>query len=431
MQVLFTRAASTFSLLFFAALLSSACGSSDDSEDGGLGANGSNAGTAGSTGIDINGNGGNGTGTGTNDGGTVELTPDDVAAIADAACAGWTTEGENLPAVLQLVVDVSGSMEDAAPGTNDSKWDVTRAALDDAIATLPASVSLGVLYYPNQDAGQSTTPRDVSECVNVGEMVPIDLLGGDGAAQRDLVEQSLQDANTGSLTPTHDAYRYALENGLVPYQTSARKFMLLITDGAPTMALECIGTGGGRNGGMVMDAPTQPIIDEIAGAYEQGIRTFLIGSPGSEESSQGGDDMRPWLSQAAIEGGTAATNCEVDGPNFCHMDMTQEPDFGQALSDGLASIVGQVVDSCTFVVPPPPSGQALDPGLTNLIINWTSGSSSLVLPDDIGDCSEGWQFDADGQVVLCAATCEQVKADAGATVQLTFGCSTNDIIPVR
>ncbi len=206
--------------------------------------------------------------------------------------------------------------------------------------------------------------------------------------------------------------------------------MLLITDGAPTMALECIGTGGG-GGGQVMDAPTQPIVDEIAGAFDQGIRTFLIGSPGSEESSQGGDDMRPWLSQAAIEGGTAEAGCDAQGPNFCHMDMTQEPDFAQALSDGLASIVGQIVDSCTFVVPPPPAGESLDPGLTNLIINWTSGASSLILPDDTGDCSEGWQFDSTGQVVLCAATCEQIQADAGATVQLTFGCSTNDIIPVR
>src|SRR5688572_8171733 len=54
--------------------------------------------------------------TGAHDGGTIELTPQEVEDINNAACAGWVGEGENLPAVLELVVDVSGSMEDDAPG---------------------------------------------------------------------------------------------------------------------------------------------------------------------------------------------------------------------------------------------------------------------------------------------------------------------------
>ncbi|HEV8246566.1 MAG TPA: vWA domain-containing protein, partial [Polyangiaceae bacterium] len=338
-------------------------------------------------------------------------------------------EGEELPAVLQLVVDVSGSMDDPAPGADngDSKWDVTRKALRNAIDAMPDSVSVGVLYYPNRDVSDSTDPRPVDRCVNVDAMIPIDMLGPQGDPQRDQIDQSLDDANTGDLTPTHDAYRYALQESLIPYMTSARKFMLLITDGEPTMRLECIG----QTGNNVMDQPTQPIIDEIAGAFAQDIRTFLIGSPGSQESSESMTDMRPWLSRAAIEGGTAPDGCMENGPDYCHLDMTQEPDFAQALTDGLASIVGQVVDSCTFVMPPPPDGQTIDPNLTNLIINWGSGDSSLILPDDVGDCTEGWQFNDKGEVVLCSATCDDVKADSGATVQLTFGCSTGDIIPVR
>jgi hypothetical protein len=277
------------------------------------------------------------------------------------------------------------------------------------------------------DVEGSDTARDVSECVNVDEMIGIDLLGNMG--HRGVIDDSLDTADTAGLTPTHDAYRYALASGLMPYQTDLKKFMLLITDGAPTMRLDCIGTFG--NGSGVMDQPTQPIVDEIAGAADSGIQTFIIGSPGSEESSQGNMDMRPWLSRAAVEGGTAAAGCEVDGPNFCHMDMTQEPDFAAALSAGLQSIVGQVVDSCTFVIPAPPSGETIDPNLTNLIINWTDGSSSLILPDNMGDCAEGWQFSGTDQVTLCAASCDAIKADAGASVQLTFGCRTDEVIPVR
>jgi hypothetical protein len=306
---------------------------------------------------------------------------------------------------------------------------VTHDALSQAIDTLPASVSAGILYYPNRDTGSSTTARPVDACVRVDAMVPIGVLGNANSAQRSDLQSSLDDADVNSYTPTHDAYSYALENSLLPYQAQANKFMLLITDGAPTMSRGCIGGRMDRNTA-VMDAPTAPIVDEIAGAFAQGIRTFLIGSPGSEESSQGNGDMRPWLSEAAQKGGTAKAGCQVDGPDFCHMDMTQEPDFAQALVDGLAAVVGQIIDTCTFAVPPAPTGQTVDPSLTTLIVQTSSGAT-LVLPDDTGDCTEGWKFNASGQVELCPATCDRVKGDASATVQLMFGCSVDQVVPVK
>jgi len=113
------------------------------------------------------------------------------------------------------------------------------------------------------------------------------------------------------------------------------------------------------------------------------------------------------------------------------MDMTQDPDFAAALSAGLASVVGQVVDSCTFAMPTAPAGETINPDETNLIVNWSNGESSLILPDNTGDCSEGWQFTGSDQVTLCAASCEALQNDAGATVQLTFGCTVDEVIPVR
>ena len=419
-------------LLVVAAVSSSlfACGSSEGDGDG-AGANGS-GGTNGGLMLG-GGNGGKAAGNGTHDGGLVPLTAEEVEQIETAACTGWAAEGENLPAVLQLVVDVSGSMDDDAPGSNRSKWEVTRDALSEAIDTLPASVSAGVLYYPNRDTGSSTMARPVNACVEVDEMVPIAILGNDNSPQRGALQTSLEDANTDSYTPTHDAYAHALTESLQPFQAQANKFMLLITDGAPTMAKGCIGgnrMGGGMMGGGVMDAPTEPIVSEISGAFAGGIRTFLIGSPGSEESSEGNGDMRPWLSRAAQEGGTAKAGCQVDGPNFCHLDMTQEPDFGQALVEGLATVVGQIIDTCTFAVPPAPDGQTVDPNLTTLIIESSKGST-LALQDDKGDCGEGWRFNAAGQVELCPATCESIKGDSSARVQLMFGCSVDQVVPVK
>src|SRR5450432_541747 len=401
------------------AILPVACGSSKDSQVDGNGINTNPGGTTPNINPGGDTDAGNGGLTGSHDGGTVALTPAQVATITGSACTGWTTEGENLPAALELVIDTSGSMDDPAPGTKNSKWVVTRDALTAAIAGLPASVSLGALYFPNQDTGNSTTARDVSACVNTKKLVPMAVLGPAGSMQRTVIDDSLAAIKPQSYTPTHDAYKFALASGLEPYMTTANKFMLLITDGAPTMSLGCInGIRGGRNGGMTMDMPTAPIIAEIAGADAMKIRTFVIGSPGSEQSSQGMMDMRPWLSAAATAGGTATPGCNNAGPNFCHLDMTQAPDFGAALTAGLASIVGQVVDSCTFTIPAPPAGQSIDPNLTNLIITSGSGASKLVLPDNMGACTEGWQFDGTDKVVLCSKTCSEVKGDNAARVQL-------------
>lgn len=49
--------------------------------------------------------------------------------------------------------------------------------------------------------------------------------------------------------------------------------------------------------------PEDPIVDEIANAYSNGNRTFVIGSPGSEVNVATGTDARPWLSYAAEQGG--------------------------------------------------------------------------------------------------------------------------------
>lgn len=375
---------------------------------------------------------------GSHDGGVVALTPTQVSDITKSACTGWTSEGENLPAVLELVIDTSGSMDDPAPGTrNTTKWDVTRDALISAIANLPASVSLGALFFPNETVKDSTVAQDVSACINTKTMVPITVLGAANSAPRTTIDKALQGIMPASYTPTHDAYDYALTKGLEPYQTSANKFMLLITDGAPTASFGCIdgrmpGRGGRGGGGTTMDMPTQPIIDEVAMAKTMGIRTFIIGSPGSEKSDGNNSmDMRPWLSKAAEAGGTAIAGCSDAGPNFCHLDMTQAPDFSKALNDGLAAIAGQVVDSCTFTIPAPPSGQTIDPDKTNLIITASDGTSKLVLPDNMGACTEGWQFDGTDKVVLCSQTCSEVKGDSGAHVQLVFGCSTDQVVPVK
>ena len=282
-------------------------------------------------------------------------------------------------------------MNKVPDGSNMSKWILTRDALTSAIDGLSDKTAVDVLFYPNKQtsAGNpNNVPRDVSACVNVNAMIPIGELGTAGSTQRNMLDMGFSQAGPNGFTPTHDAYRYALLFGIESYQSMYGKFMLIITDGTPTFSVNCEGTGNTNN-----PSPTQPIIDEVAGALANGVRTFIIGSPGSEQGPNGVDE-RTWLSKAARAGGTATVGCSDTGPQFCHMDMSQAPDFGAALAAGLGQITGQI-DACTYSIPAPPAGQTIDLGKVNLIISTASGNE-LVQPDNMGDCGEGWQLNSQG-----------------------------------
>lgn len=396
--------------------------SSDDGSSSGDGGGAPPAPTTGNTSpIGNPGAPGNPVGGGPRNGGTQPLTPTQVSQIESGACAGWKAEVESLPALIQLVIDVSGSMDDRAPGTgNRNKWVVTRDALRDAISGLPAETGVGALYYPNRDTQRAMQARDVSQCVRVDDIIPVGILGANSDAKREELLSSLSEPSPRGSTPTHDAYKYAFDNGLNPSRLPGERYMLLITDGAPTFSQGCVGDGQ-------TPVATNPIIEEVKRAHAAGAKTFIIGSPGSEESMDG-KDARPWLSKAAMEGGTATAGCSENGPNFCHFDMTESSDFAAALKDGLAQIAGQVV-SCAYSLPPAPAGRTISTESINVIVTGSGGDAELVLRDDNGDCNEGWQL-VNNQVVLCDATCNRAKEDLGGKVALHFGCGSN-VLPIE
>lgn len=357
------------------------------------------------------------------DGRSIPLSAEELEALRNDACTGWRAEAEPDVAALQLVVDTSGSMGRDAPGSNRSKWAITRDALQEAIDGLPASTSIGMLFYPDRgNVSSSNQPRDPDVCVNTDGAIPMDLLGQANSMHRERINRALSRIDPEGGTPTHDAYRFALQS-VLDDPPQAALFMLVITDGQPTYSQGCVGTGRIED-----PVDEQPIIDEIAGANADGIGTFVIGSPGSEDNAATGDDARPWLSEAATEGGTAADGCSNSGPNFCHFDMTEEPDFGAALSDALANIAGQIVQ-CTYDLPPAPDGQTIDTGLVNVIYE-SSDEAALITRNTSDTCDVGWDYgDGESQIVLCPDTCNAIKADPQSRVELLFGCDT--VIPIR
>jgi hypothetical protein len=338
--------------------------------------------------------------------------------IGDAACQGTKIETEAGPTTLQMVVDVSGSMDDPANGTgNRSKWQVTRDALIAATAALPANIAVGVTFYPNMTTSRGTAPRDPTACVNQGNDVAIAPLGTAGSQQRNLIDQAFAAVNPNNGgTPTYDAYSLALP----PLETSTyspSKYMLLITDGQPTFSQNCVGSG-------LVSEPVDPapIVNEITAAFGAGVKTFVIGSPGSEQNVSTNADSRAWLSQAAREGGTAPAACADNGsPQYCHFDMTQAPDFSAALTTALKTITNTIIP-CVYPVNSPP-GATIDYAKVNLIYTDGSQNEYAVVKNLGTTCDRGWHYINDNtEIEVCGDTCTKIKADSGASMDVLFGC---------
>jgi hypothetical protein len=334
------------------------------------------------------------------------------------ACAGQTAGAEVAPTVLQLIVDTSGSMDQDAPGaTRGSKWEATRRALLAAVDEMPAATAVGVLFYPdlaNGPNGNNDNDDDVdgAECFDQEVDVALQVLGNAGSQQRQALRRSFQDQDPRGPTPTHDAYRFGVQQ-LQASTLPGPRFAVVITDGVPTFSDGCsiAGRGGPDNA-----VDSGPLVPEAASSLSLGVKTFVIGSPGSQGA-------RESLSRMAEAGGTASAGCSHTGPDYCHFDMTEAQDFASALSTALGQIAGLAL-SCSYEIPVPPNGGEIDFNQINVLFKPAGAEPELIARSPGQGCDDGWQYSPDQtQVLLCGDTCARVR-DANGSLTLQFGCAT-------
>ena len=446
------RYCSSVAFLTMLAFGCSAKKTSDDTGDPGAGG-GYNPNTGGSTSISGAGgtNGGAGSTSVDSDRNLSNLTQEEWDKINSDSCSGWTAEGEMVPANIVFVVDTSGSMKDVSANTTDgrSKWAITKTALEGALDTIPRLTSVGMLLWPNMmtsvndndktncaycNPDGSANPDGIGMCVNVNAMVPLDKMQETGSAHRQDLTNALEAVSPQGGTPMADAYNFAIDAnyGGANSQVPGKKYAVLITDGQPTIQLGCEGTGEER-----FPKDFGPVNQSIAGAFQNSpfVRTFVIGSPGSEHQTLSGADGRGVLSQAAIDGDTKLTpDCSNSGtPNFCHFDMSAAADFATGFSGALRNITGQVL-SCTYTVNDSQlQGYVFDPNRLNVVYE-NNGSKALGDLKLVGkatapNCPEdnGWFMDPDdpnGKTIkLCPMTCDRIQLDAGAVLDIRGGCA--------
>jgi hypothetical protein len=361
--------------------------------------------------------------------GLVPITRAQADQLTGAACEGWQGEPEPGPAVLEFQVDITSSMGAQTASTgNQSKWQAMQSALPQALGALPAAWAVGLAFFSTPRAGQ---------CYQGMQAVPIAANTPDHVTA---LTNAIQQQTPNGYTPTEAAYDFALQQ--VQVFGSNNNYIVIVTDGVPSINADAGCTLGGTGLAITQSAYNAFIANVAAQTASTGVRTFVVGVPGSEELQQADYDPMYELSRLAEAGQTAMAGCtsspgtlalgEVNPRGtYCHYDMTQTTSFADAMQAAIGSIAGGIV-SCNYTVPVSSDpNQVVLPGRTNLVYDDGTGQKYLVQPNTSAACDVGWHFtDATNTAIeICSTTCAIVQANWQGSLTLVFGCSTGVIPP--
>lgn len=344
--------------------------------------------------------------------------------VFDGKNCGATTFGNAVPGSVLVVLDKSGSM---SGGNGDpDKWGPTKTAMSTMMSTASQELRMGLLPFPAgkfDDSGlvgctfNPNTPQCVAlfadgGCKDIDPAPVVDI--GPLSMTQGPINDWLSNHEPGGNTPTLYALKTAYGIlGALP--TDGQRFALLITDGVPTTYSPAQNVAGFMLPESNVECKDLPDIEAEALAAGKGsppIRTFVIGSPGSESAGE-------FLSQVAINGGTQKSpNCSAANKD-CHYQIGKA-NFQADLEEALKQIAGFVTD-CVFSIPMGTS--EVDPTLVNVVVETSSGKIDVYF--DVSHM-DGWDYtDAtQSKVQLFGPACDAYKAEKGAKVDIILGCKT-------
>ena len=384
--------------VFFGIFIALACGSNDDESkvSGGSAAQGNiNTNNTAGTGV-LDPGAGSSTG---NPGGGAGSVVD-----PNSACATSSADGEAIPVDLYFMVDITGSMNcpvpemtacevaTMPPAMGESRWTVVASALKAFVAD-PANQTLGVgmRFFPTGgNGGNNATCNAASYARPAVEIGPLSMTS---AALTTAIGMQVPNGTTPTVPSLTAAIDHA--SAWAKAHPTHRVAVVYATDGYPK--------GCEPNN-------TIPLAAQVAlkGYFATpSIPTYVLGV---------GPNLAD-LNTIAENGGTKTAFL---------VDTTQNA--ATQLTAALASIRTTTALDCTYNIPAPPAGQALEPGKVN--VNYTNGAGTVSTvpqdpPNTTCEAGSGWQYSADGkQINLCGKACTDVKADKGGKIQVLFGCAT-------
>jgi exosome complex RNA-binding protein Csl4 len=344
------------------------CGSSDSSQFGpDQSADGKGAAPGGG---DFTDNGGGSTPSG-------DVTP-------SSACVTSKAVGEGVPAFLVFMFDRSGSMADG------SKWTSCATGLKSFFADPNASgLGASLAFFPQHIGGASSASCTAGDYTT--PTVPMTALP-DGAQFGTAIDGTQLENDTPTLPALQGAIAYAQQ--VSASKKGAKVAIVLVTDGQPN---KCNST-------------VQAVAD-AAKAVNGTIPTYVIGVGKSLQN----------LDAIAAGGGTGKAVI-VDTASPAQIATDFQKALGQVKAQAL---------SCEFSLPAAPAGQSLDTGKVNVSFTPAGGTQSTLTYDSGCANGQGWHYDnaaAPSKIILCASSCDAVKADKNAKIDILFGCAVKGTI---
>jgi len=332
---------------------------------------------------------------------------------------------EGGPVALFVMLDQSGSMEDAPLFIPPNKWQVATDAIN-AFVNDPASADLDIAlqYFPLENgdcvtgAGYSTPDVPMGllpdHAINITNSLASHSPGGNRGGR-----------GSGGGTPIEGALRgvtsycaqYKQDTTLNPEGKNC--VAVLVTDGLPTRCSE----------------DPAVLVGIAADAYaNHEVMTFTIGMTGADfglldQIAQAGQaDCTP-------DPGDATWACNVSTGGTTFIDALDLIRTTVTRLETRTELVPQLVTetlACEWEITEPPAGSIFDSRMVNVVFSPTGQTADRQFfgrVSSISICGDklGWAYDNEinpTRIIACPRTCDTIQASGNGTIEIQLGCAS-------
>lgn len=339
-------------------------------------------------------------------------------------CSATETAADYSHINMLIVLDKSGSMTAIPTGDTKSKWVGATEALQQALNPNETLVSYGFMLYPY------ASPVAATSCeISPGEAA-VNIQVGTASDTVPKIAQLMKDTTPGGGTPTAAALQSAFD-----YYTKGagmaldgQKYVLLVTDGGPncnvnltcqadactsnldksgncgTTIANCCDPANKVAGGVDPQSlclDDQGVRTQLDALRSQGIKTFVIGIPGTEAYAS-------FLDTFADAGGVPVVPTAEKPHRYYEVKNQAE------LLTAFKTITTSLVRDCNVQLAEKP----LDLSKINVAIDCAE------LPQKTGD-AVNWEYIPATQTIEIKGTkCEVIKSVGAKRIDVVNGCPT-------
>lgn len=314
-----------------------------------------------------------------------------------SACVTEVARADLAPTNLIIVYDKSGSMGDTKTGFDPAqRWIPVNAGMkqfftDPYSKTLRASLQ----FFPLSD------DTIASACAHPYATPTVPLTLASDPAFATALDTTKPSGGTPTLPALEGGITYAKQ--IATSRPTEKTVIVLVTDGEPGFYDKNVIVPGCANNDVAHVAAAAKAAKDGAPS----IPTYVVGVGPSLSA----------LNAVASAGGTgAALMVDVNDPAATKTAIV-----------GALDGIRQKEVACDFAVPPPPSGQELDPLAVNVALKNPDGSENVLGYSKECTSADGWRYDDPKnpqRILLCSASCDTARASSTGTVSIAFGCKT-------